>query len=597
MPLLIEAVVFLTCAVLAVPVFSRFGLGSILGYLTAGMLIGPHLLGLIGEVEAALHFGEFGVVLLLFLIGLELSPTRLWSLRRPVFLIGGSQFIVTSIALAAIAWALGIALPTAILIGMTLSLSSTAVATQLLAEKGQMANRHGRVALSVLLFQDMAVIPLLAVVPLLGGAPTTSGGLNDVLIAAAVIIGIIIFGRYLIEAIFDLVANWGDHEVFTAASLLLVVGTAALMELVGVSMALGGFLAGVLFADSHHRNAVIADIEPFKGLLMGIFFIAIGMAVDLRLILQEPVLVVLLSLLLIGTKSLILYFLGRAGRLAPMQAIRFTASLGQGGEFAFVIFSAALVVGVVEGPLVDLMILVVTISMILTPLLFLAADQIAERFSAPAHNTAPAPDVVDKFDHDHSPVIIAGFGRMGQIIARALRLSGVHFTALDNDLEQISFVSRFGDKAFFGDATRPQILRAAGAAHAKVFVICVSNVAQSIQIAELIRKQYPDIFLIARVRNRHHAYRMRELGVHKVIRETFAGSLDMAEAVLNQTGHAPSQSENLMRQFKEHDESLLESQYAIRDNEAALIESSRAASREFHRLIAVDSKTNSEKEQ
>ena len=594
MSLLIEAVVFLTCAVLAVPLFSRFGLGSILGYLTAGMLIGPYLLGLISDVEAALHFGEFGVVLLLFLIGLELSPTRLWSLRRPVFLIGGGQFIFTSIALTGLAWAFAVALPTAILIGTTLSLSSTAVASQLLAEKGQLANRHGRVALSVLLFQDMAVIPLLAVVPLLGTAPMTSGGLSDVFVATAVIIGIIVFGRYLIEPLFDLVANWGDHEVFTAASLLLVVGTAALMDLVGVSMALGGFLAGVLFADSHHRNAVIADIEPFKGLLMGVFFIAIGMSVDLGLIIEKPLLVLLLSALLIGTKSAILYLLGRLGRLAPLQAIRFTASLGQGGEFAFVIFSAALIVGVVNQPLVDLMILVVTISMILTPVLFLLADRIVEHFSPPAGTTVSKTETGDKFDDQQSAVIIAGFGRMGQIVARALRLSGTHFTALDNDLEQISFVSRFGDKAFFGDATRPQILRAAGAAHAKVFVICVHDVAVSIQIAELIRSQFPNLYLVARVRNRHHAYRMREIGVHRVIRETFAGSLDMAEAVLTQTGHAPSQAEDLMRRFKLHDEMLLESQYAIRDNEAALIESSRAASREFRRLIGEDRKVETE---
>ena len=590
MSVLIEAAIFLGCAVLAVPLFSRLGLGSILGYLAAGILIGPHLMGLIGNIEVVLHVGEFGVVLLLFLIGLELNPTRLWSLRRPILLIGGGQVAVTGALIAAIAWGFGLGWPVAALVGLTLSLSSTAVASQLLSESGQLPTRHGRTALSVLLFQDIAVIPLLAAVPLLAGVGAEAGGPSPVAMVA-VVIGVIVFGRFLVQPTFDLVAQWGNQDVFTAASLLLVVGTAALMEFVGLSMALGAFIAGVLFADSHHRHAVIADIEPFKGLLMGLFFIAVGMTVDLALLVERPGLVATLALGLVVGKAIILIFFGWLSRLPRRAILRFTASLAQGGEFAFVIFSAALGFNVLARETVDLMILVVAISMMLTPLLFRAAETF-DRARPP--DTAAAPEAPDRFAETDSPVIIAGFGRMGQIVARALRLSDTRFTALDNDLEQISFVSRFGDKAFFGDATRPHILRAAGADTAKVFVICVHDVAVSIQIAETVRSQYPDLFVIARVRNRHHAYRMLELGVHKVVRETFAGSLDIAESALVETGQSPSRAGAMVSRFKDHDEELLHEQFAIRDNEAALIASSEAAAQEFRRLMDQDGKRENE---
>ncbi|MGB1007715.1 MAG: cation:proton antiporter, partial [Thalassobaculaceae bacterium] len=401
-----------------------------------------------------------------------------------------------------------------------------------------------RTALSVLLFQDIAVIPLLAAVPLLAGAGADAGGPSAVAMAA-VVVGVIVFGRFLVQPTFDLVAQWGNQDVFTAASLLLVVGTAALMEFVGLSMALGAFIAGVLFADSHHRHAVIADIEPFKGLLMGLFFIAVGMTVDLALLVERPGLVAALALGLVAGKAVVLIVFGWLSRLPPRAVLRFTASLAQGGEFAFVIFSAALGFSVVARETVDLMILIVAISMMLTPLLFRAA----EAFDRPRPPDAVA--APEGFTEAASPVIIAGFGRMGQIVARALRLSDTRFTALDNDLEQISFVSRFGDKAFFGDATRPHILRAAGAATAKVFVICVNDVAISIKIAETVRGLYPELFVIARVRNRHHAYRMLELGVHKVVRETFAGSLDIAESALVETGQSPSRAGAMVSRFKD----------------------------------------------
>ena len=395
----------------------------------------------------------------------------------------------------------------------------------------------------------------------------------------------------LLEIPLGLMLARGMPRQGLAASLLLVVGTAALMEFVGLSMALGAFIAGVLFADSHHRHAVIADIEPFKGLLMGLFFIAVGMTVDLALLVERPGLVATLALGLVVGKAIILIFFGWLSRLPRRAILRFTASLAQGGEFAFVIFSAALGFNVLARETVDLMILVVAISMMLTPLLFRAAETF-DRARPP--DTAAAPEAPDRFTETDSPVIIAGFGRMGQIVARALRLSDTRFTALDNDLEQISFVSRFGDKAFFGDATRPHILRAAGADTAKVFVICVHDVAVSIQIAETVRSQYPDLFVIARVRNRHHAYRMLELGVHKVVRETFAGSLDIAESALVETGQSPSRAGAMVSRFKDHDEELLREQFAIRDNEAALIASSEAAAQEFRRLMDQDGKRENE---
>jgi monovalent cation:proton antiporter-2 (CPA2) family protein len=587
MNLLYEAAVFLGVAVLAVPLFSRLGLGSILGYLAAGILIGPKALGFISDVDNILHFSEFGVVLLLFLIGLELQPSRLLGLRRPIFLMGGAQVIGTGAILAVCGIALGLGIGTAIVTGLILALSSTAIVVQMLAEKGQLRSRTGRAAFSILLFQDIAVIPLLALMPLLAssGEEGMSAGPEEFFFAATAIAAVIMAGHFLIKPFLRYVVSTRINELFTISALFVVVGTSALMEMVGLSMALGAFLAGVLLSESEYRHALVADIEPFKGLLMGLFFVAVGMSVDLGLLIADPLIVAALTLGLLTIKASWLYLIGRMARLPNSTSIRLALALPQGGEFAFVLFTAALVNNVVAPAFADMMILVVTLTMIVTPLLHIIGERIPAR-AGPA--TAGAAPEYDKIEASDNRVIIAGFGRVGQIIGRILHTKGIPFTAVDYDFQRIRVVRRFGNKIYYGDLTRLWILRAAGAEQAEVLVLAMDDVDASVAVVELVRQHFPNLKIYARARDRDHAYRLIELGIDRVVRETFAGSLEIAVHAMQGLGISASESHEVVEHFQEHDEALLNHQTEIRNDPEQLIETSKEAAKQLESLFEQD---------
>lgn len=586
MSLLAQTAIFLGAAVVAVPVAKRLGLGAVLGYLAAGIIIGPSVLRLVTDVEGTLHFAEFGVVLLLFIIGLELQPTRLWALRKTVFGLGGAQVIVTSLLLGVAAMLLGLPFSAATAVGLGLSLSSTAFALQVLAERRELTTRHGRAAFGTLLFQDLAVIPILALLPLLGTDPTAeddSGGWLHALEVVLVIAGVVIGGHYLLRHVLRLVAWTGIHEVFTATSLLTVIGTALLMEHVGLSMALGAFLAGVLLADSEYRHALEADIEPFKGLLLGLFFIAVGMAVDIRMLVDRPGMIIGLALGLILLKVIVLFVLGRLSGLDNSAARNLALTISQGGEFAFVIFAVAVGAGIMERALSDTLVLVVTMSMAMTPALLSLSDAIMKRLETPTEPT------FDPMPEEHNQVIIAGFGRVGQIIARLLSAKKIGFTALESNPTQVDVVRRYGNKTYYGDASRLEVLRAAGAHKAKIFVIAIGDEQTSLRIAEVVSKHFPNLTIHARARNRKHAYRLMDLGVRIIRRETFLSSLDMASHVLQGLGLAKSEAEQAVTRFRQHDEHRLYEHHEMHNDEERMIYLAQQSANELEEIFAEDS--------
>lgn len=584
MPLLEQIAIFLLTAVLLVPLFQRFKLGAVLGYLAAGMLLGPSGLGVVGNIEATLHFAEFGVVLLLFLIGLELDPARLWALRRPVFGLGGAQVGITGAALALAAYALGLEWQAALVVGLACALSSTALVLSSLAERGQLAARHGRESFAVLLFQDLAVIPLLALLPLLGdeakvAAATWMSAAKGLAAIAAVVIG----SRVIVRPALKFIASHSNRDVFTAAALLLVIGTAILMTKIGLSMALGAFLAGVLLADSEFRHELEANIEPFKGLLLGLFFIAVGMSADLALVRQTPLLVIGLALGLMALKFILMYGIARAAGSDNETAQRTAVALSQGGEFAFVLFAAAVTYGVFERDIAQLLVMVVTVSMLLAP----GAFALHERLLARWLERTRAPEF-DTIDEPGNPVIIAGYGRYGQIVSRVLRMCGMPFTALDASYQQVDFVRRFGNKVYYGDASRLELLSAAKAGEAKLFVLAIDDVEASVKTAAVVRRHFPNLPILARARNRVHYFRLRDLGVKAVYRETFPSSLEAAHQALLRLGFGIAAAERAITLFRQHDQAQLEAQYAVQHDEAQLIQTSQQAAQQLRDLFEAD---------
>jgi glutathione-regulated potassium-efflux system ancillary protein KefC/glutathione-regulated potassium-efflux system protein KefB len=577
-----QAAVFLLTAVLLVPLFQRLKLGAVLGYLGAGMLIGPWGLGMVSEVESTMEFAEFGVVLLLFLVGLELQPSRLWVLRRPVFGLGGAQVLVTGAVLALSASWLGLSWQAALVAGFGLAMSSTALVLASLAERKQLATRHGREAFAVLLFQDLSVIPLLALLPSLGGFGT-AGGWAAAAKGAAVIAFVIVASRLVVRPVLKTVASYGGREVFTAAALLLVVGAALIMERIGLSPSLGAFLAGVLLADSEFRHELEADIEPFKGLLLGLFFIAVGMGTNLALIRDEPLSILGLAVGLIAVKFALMYAMSRMGRAPADTAQRLALAVSQGGEFAFVLFAAAGALGILEPRTAQILVVVVTVSMLVSPPAFALQDRLlarwAERHAAPEFDTISGPG---------NPVIIAGYGRVGQILSRVLRMCGVPFTALEASYQQVDFVRRFGSKVYYGDASRFELLEAARTGEAKLFVLAIDDVEASVRTAEVVRRHYPHVPILARARNRVHLFRLRDLGVKLVWRETFPASLEMARQALLSLGFDSASSDRAMTFFKQHDERQLDAQYAVQHDEAQLIQSAKEAAEQLQGLFEAD---------
>lgn len=583
-----DVAVFLIAAVIAVPFFKRLGLGSILGYLAAGTIIGPSVLGLIHDPEDILHFAEFGVVMFLFIVGLELQPARLWALRRSVFGLGLAQVLLSGALLAGAGMVLGLSLKAAIVVGLGLSLSSTAIALQLLGERQQLTARHGRESFAILLFQDLAVIPLLALIPLLsdkhGGSGEGHGILLPLLRVAVVLIAVVVCGRYLVRPVFRLIASTQMQELFTATTLLVVVGVAVLMNFAGLSMALGTFLAGVLLADSEYRHELEADIEPFKGLLLGLFFIAVGMSMNLRLVTERPLLVVGCVLGLMVLKAAVVFWLGRPMGLMLQGRRVMALALAQGGEFAFVLFGVAATAGVMERSLSELLVVVVSMSMAVSPILLAVHDGVVNRL---LRRTVPAE--FDRMEDAHQqPVLIAGFGRYGQIIGRVLNMLDIGFTALEVSPEQVDFLRRYGNKIYYGDASRLELLRAAGAARAKLFVLAIDDMEASVRTAELVRHNFPDLPIYARARNRVHAYRLMDAGVKVLNRETLLSSLDMAARVLQGLGFDEERARSIVERFRVHDEDLIAKQYAVHLDEEQLIQTAQQAREELRGLFEQD---------
>jgi len=579
-----QAVIFLATAVFLVPLFRRLKLGSVLGYLAAGALIGPWGLRLIGDVETTLEFAELGVVLLLFLVGLELEPSRLWALRRQVFGYGGAQVVVTGVALALFAQALGLPAPAAAVAGLGLAMSSTALVLAWLGEHDELGTPHGRDAFAILLFQDLAVIPLLALLPLLAAeSARLSGGWLAAGKGLAAIAVVVAASRLLVRPMLRVVAGYGGREVFTAAALLIVIGAALAMNAIGLSMSLGAFLAGVLLADSEFRHELEADVDPFKGLLLGLFFIAVGMSANLTLLVERPFAVLGLALGLLAVKALVLFVIMRAFGASNESAQRVAVDLSQGGEFAFVLFASAQGFGIFTPATAEMLVLVVTVSMLLAPLSFTLHDRMLDRWlertRAPEFDTIEGPG---------NPVIIAGYGRFGQIVSRVLRMGGIPFTVLEASYQQVDFVRRYGAKVYYGDASRLDLLVAAKAAQAKLFVLAIDDVEASVRAATVVRRHFPTLTVIARARNRVHYFRLRDLGIRVIERETFRASLEIAREALRQCGFAAAAADRAIDLFDRHDREQLDVQYAVQHDEAQLIQTSMQAAEQLRELFEAD---------
>jgi CPA2 family monovalent cation:H+ antiporter-2 len=598
-----QAVVYLGAAVVAVPVAKRLGFGSVLGYLIAGIVIGPFGLSLVGtEGQDVMHFAEFGVVMMLFLIGLELQPALLWRLRGPILGLGGLQVSITTAALTGLGVAFGLPWQMALACGMVLALSSTAIVLQTLNEKGLMKTDGGQGSFAVLLFQDIAVIPMLALLPLLAtasrelahgpGAGESHGttwveGLPawaQTLAVLGVVVAIVLVGRYLTRPVFRFIARTRLRETFTAAALLLVIGIALLMTRVGLSPALGTFLAGVVLANSEYRHELETDIEPFKGLLLGLFFIAVGASIDFNLIASKPSEVLGLVALLIVVKFVVLFVLGQVFKMGLDQNLLFAFGLAQGGEFAFVLFSFASQNGIIRPEITDTLIAVVALSMALTPLVMLFNAKVLQPRVGTREGLTREPDAVDQ----DNPVIIAGFGRFGHIVGRLLLANGVGATVLDVDSDQVDLLRRLGLKVFYGDASRPDLLMAAGAARAKLLVLAIDDPERTLSIVHSAKKHFPELTILARARGRANAYELVDAGVDHVYRETLDSSLRVGIDAMRLLGFRSHQAYRAARKFRRLDEDSVKELGSMRHDRRAYINRAREMIRDLESVLRAD---------
>jgi len=587
--LLPNALVYLAAAVAAVPIASRLGLGAVLGYLLAGMAIGPWGLSLVSDVQDILHFSEFGVVLLLFVIGLELEPERLRSLRRPIFGWGSAQVLGVTAALFAAAFMAGIDWKVALIAALGMSLSSTAIALTILQERNLLQTPTGQTGFAILLFQDIAAIPMIAAVPVLGVAATEGSGQGwfGALKAAAVILGLVIGGRYLVRPALRIIAKTGMREIFTAFALLLVISIALLMQSVGMSMALGAFLAGVLLADSEYRHALETDLEPFKGLLLGLFFIAVGMSVDFGVFLGRPWLILALVTGFLAIKIAVLYGLAKSCGIPRSQQALFAFILSQGGEFAFVVFAAAAAAKVYTAEIASILVVVAALSMVVTPLLLLLHDKAFVPLFRNRQKRA-----ADAIDSNDGHVIIAGFGRFGQIVGRLLYANRVPLTVLDQDPDQIELLRRFGFKVFYGDATRIDLLHAAGAAKARALVLAIDDIEDSLALVDAVRRDFPDLPILARARNVTHYYQLMDHGVTVIERETFESALQLGRQVLCELGFGAYRARQAALKFRVHNKTTLLAVYPFYKDQQQYLSMAKRARDELNEMFARDAKAS-----
>lgn len=577
---LVQAAIYLASAIILVPIFKRLGLGSVLGYLIAGILIGPFALKLIADPEHVLHFAEFGVVLMLFLIGLELESQKVWELRKLLFGLGGMQVTVTIALVTVIAHLLHFSWPEALIIGMGVAMSSTAIGLTALIEKKQLHTQGGQAAFATLLFQDLSVIPLFMVLAFIAPHKTASGfDLWAVTQSIAVIAAIVLASKTVLRPIMRMVAQTGMREVFVAFSLLLVIGVSLAMASVGLSMALGTFLAGVLLADSEYRYELRLDIEPVKGLLLGLFFISVGMTVDLALVASQPMLIFGFALLIVATKLAILMGLGQMFKYPLRDKLLFGAAISQIGEFAFVIFGVALTQDSISRETYNILNAIVAVSMLVTPILLLLYD----RFLNLQCGERPQDAIPE-----NNSVIIAGFGRFGQIVGRVLIAKGITPTLIDNDPNQVDLTRQFGWRCYYGDASRLDILEEAGIAEAKLLVIAVNDVEATLEMAKLVKERWPQVKIVVRARSRTDAFDLRELDLHP-IRETFYSSLEAAKQSLIITGETATAAGRIIKQFEKHDMEQLEATLKIRHDRKALSSQMEQGRQDLKTLLEMES--------
>jgi monovalent cation:proton antiporter-2 (CPA2) family protein len=591
--MLVTLVALLAAATIAVPLTRRSGLGSVLGYLIAGLVIGPSGLRLVTDVEQISNVASLGVVMLLFLIGLELRPRRLWIMRRAVFGLGSAQVVITGTCLAGLAMLAGVPPSGAAVLGLGLALSSTAIVLPLLGERELLTTPAGRDAFAVLLFQDLAFIPLVALVPLLASGHAITGNLpignlpwlevGKGILAIVLILG---GGRFLMGPLFRAIGGASSPELFTTAALLIVVGSALLAEASGLSPSLGAFLAGMMLSDSEYRHELQADIAPFENTLLGFFFISVGMSADLHAVMARPVDLAETTVVLLLVKTAIAFVLSLAMRRDRVNAARFSLALPQASEFSFVLLGAAVAVGALSADLAALATLISAASMLATPILF----ALSERFLIPRLKAEPEPDF-DTLEPSEAPVILAGFGRVGQIVGRVLRMHGIAFVALEQDAGQVDVVRRFGNKVYYGDAARPDVLRAVGADRAKLLVVALDNVDQNLRTVETAKRNHPNLTILARARNRHHAHLLMDRDVDGLVRDTFYSSLRLAELSLTALGIEAEAAARAITLFRDQDEENLVAAHAIYRDEAQLIQSNQQAAEELTALFEADRKS------
>lgn len=590
MSLLLQITIFLGASLLLVPLAKRFGIATVLGYLFTGILLGPSALNLASDPESIQELAEFGVILLMFIIGLELRPQRLWEMRKSIFLMGSLQVGITGIILAIlIFFALNQSLSASFVIGTALALSSTAFVLQLLSEKQQLNTTFGQQSFSILLFQDIAAIPLLAIIPLLAGTESTHHGVAYFAAIIATFSGLFLFSRYMMRPFFRFVAKSGAHELITAVGLFIVLGVVALMDVLGISTTLGAFLTGVLLADSEFRHELEASIAPFKGLLLGLFFMTVGMTTQLSLLVDMPWLIIGGALTLMLVKSLTLTAIARYLKYSWRNSLLLATCLAQGGEFAFVVLKVASSEKVLTLAILEPLTLIVTLSMVLTPMLY----WLISAWFIPLIDKEKAP-IYDEIPDTHNPMIIAGFGRFGQIIARIAHLQHQSFTAIDSNLEKVDFVRKYGGTVYYGDATQPDILRSAGVEHAKVFVLAIDDIEDSMNVARHIRLNYPNLKLLVRARDRHHVHLLRDLGVKHIWRETYLSSLGMAYRALRELDISEEDAYKSIELFRDYDEKLLVQQQRVYTDEQKIYETHRNALAELEHLFESDAQIRQE---
>ena len=582
-------IVVFAASLIAVPISTRMGLGSVIGLLVAGLVIGPEGLKLASNLEDISHLAEFGVVLLLFLIGLELDPRSLWKMRSSIFGLGSLQLVMTTLFFYILLLALKIPSSSAIIAGLGLSMSSTAIVMQLLSERGLRNSLVGQNCFGVLLFQDLSVIPILILVSFLGTAEGPQHVAVSPLSAFLVIIGIIVFGRYLSRPVFRWIAGTGNREVTLALALLIVVGIGYLMTSVGLSMALGAFLGGVVLAESEYRHELVANIEPFKGLLLGLFFLSVGMGIKVSAILESPLMVGSLVLAIILIKSVVLLTIGHRFNLKSRDRVLFALLLSQGGEFAFVMFANAQTGLVFSPEFAAILNGSVALSMVTTPILLAVFDRWSEKCAI--EENAPKSDVIDKEGHQ---VIVAGFGRVGQIVVRLLHLNRFSTTVIDHSPDHIERVRRFGNKAYYGDASQIGILEAAGIQDAKLFIITVDDRDKVLEMVDTAKRYFPHVPILARAFDRTHAYELIKRGVSYFERETFGSALNMGELALQILGVHPFKAHRTALHFKRHDLDLIQRLYQVHTDEKEIISTSRAAKEHLEKLFVEDALASSE---